>query len=140
MAYQKQKKNWEEQRERKRKEREAFANLSSPEKIERLMKYIDELEQNLEEQRGEDIVRVLMLQESIEKRFRAVYNLLRSAEARDDQLEELASLRAFGPVDMECPDCHHRTVRREKSWSDPLLKYKLECLSCGWSQEFKWES
>lgn len=137
MAYQKQKKNWQQQEERKRKEREAFRKLSSQEKIERLMKYVEELEQELEDHTLSDVLWQQELEKNIEKRFSAVHDLLRSAEARDDQLEKLASLRSSGPVDMQCPKCGLRTVVQKRSDFNPALEYKLECISCHWSRELE---
>jgi endogenous inhibitor of DNA gyrase (YacG/DUF329 family) len=126
------------QKETKRKEREDFAKLSSQAKIERLMKYIEELEQELEDHTLSDVLWQQELEKNIEKRFIAVHDLLRSAEARDDQLGKLASLRSSGPVDMQCPKCGLRTVVRKRSDFNPALEYKLECISCHWSQEFEW--
>lgn len=136
MAYQKQRKNWQEQEERKRKEREAFRKLSSQEKIERLMKYIDELEQKLENHTLSDVLSLGELEDNIDKRFRALYVLLRRSEATDDQSEELASLRSFGPVDLQCPECHRRAVIRKRS-DLYSVEYLLECMFCHWRQEFK---
>lgn len=132
-------KQHEEYKERKRKEREAFRKLSSQEKIERLMKYIDELEQKVEDHENSDVVCQAELEENmgeIDRRFRVLYNLLRRSEARDDQLEELVSLRSFGPVDTECPECHRRTVIRKRS-NLYSADYILECISCHWAKEFK---
>lgn len=126
------------QKETKRKEREDFAKLSSQAKIERLMKYIEELEQELEDHTLSDVLWQQELEKNIEKRFIAVHDLLRSAEARGDQLEKLASLKSSGPVDMQCPKCRLRTVVRKRSDFKPALEYKLECISCHWSQEFEW--
>ena len=134
-----------ENKERRRKEREAFARLSSQDKIDQLMKYIHGLDEwlelvaeGVEELRGEQNSLIRRQDERIEKISRAVYSLLGGAEARGDQLEELASLSYFGPVDFECRKCHHyRSVIRRKSDYDPAQNYKLECTNCGWSEEFE---
>jgi len=124
---------WErEQEEKKRKAWEDFEKLSSQAKIEHLWKHIYELEQNIQ-----------LLEDELDVHQRCTAapekpeEWIVDVDSRAEELEKLASLRYFGPIDWECPECHHRSVIRERSHESPTEEYILQCLSCGRREERK---
>jgi len=124
-----------ERQERKRKKWEAFWKLSPQEKIDQLWADIWELGEKLDNHfQGDEFLEDEMYAKftNIDERFKAVYSLLGSLGARDEELANLVSLSSFSPTNFKCPSCRRQTVIRKG--------FRLECFSddCDWSKDIEY--